>query len=266
MRRALITRITGQDGSYLTEFLINKGNEAHGIVRRRSSLHRSRLAGWYASPGVYGKRLFLHYADLNDPTTLRRAPNWETFQRATTGDLRRTTSAGCGRRSTTAPRRPLSLRLENCTRFRISWLWNSTRWDWIGETRQSRGPLRSPRRAIESRRKRRQGGSRSRVEPKGTGPDGAASRTPRPRFRRWDRPRSASHLRHQIARREALSGLRAIPKRFGSGAKFPRFILTSPNELARRPEHNPVVCALRVITGPNLPPPAGRRQNCNRQT
>jgi GDPmannose 4,6-dehydratase len=72
MRTALITGITGQDGSYLAELLIELGYEVHGIVRRTSSLDRSRLAHLYADKTIYGRRLFLHYADLDDPTTLRR--------------------------------------------------------------------------------------------------------------------------------------------------------------------------------------------------
>jgi GDPmannose 4,6-dehydratase len=72
MRRALITGITGQDGSYLTELLLEKGYEVHGMVRRTSSLDRSRLTHLYGDRTVYGKRLFLHYADLDDSTTMRR--------------------------------------------------------------------------------------------------------------------------------------------------------------------------------------------------
>src|SRR5258706_12384837 len=72
MIRALITGITGQDGSYLTELLLEKGYEVHGVVRRTSSLDRSRLNQLYSDPEIYGRRLFLHYADLDDPTTLRR--------------------------------------------------------------------------------------------------------------------------------------------------------------------------------------------------
>ncbi len=69
---AFITGITGQDGSYLTELLLAQGYEVHGAVRRTSSLERSRLAHLHADPTIYHKRLFLHYADLDDPTTLRR--------------------------------------------------------------------------------------------------------------------------------------------------------------------------------------------------
>jgi GDPmannose 4,6-dehydratase len=73
MPRAFITGITGQDGSYLTELLLEKGYEVHGVVRRTSSLERSRLDHLYADPAIYGQRLFLHYADLDDPTPMRRA-------------------------------------------------------------------------------------------------------------------------------------------------------------------------------------------------
>jgi GDPmannose 4,6-dehydratase len=72
MPKALITGITGQDGSYLTELLLGKGYEVHGVVRRTSSLERSRLKHLYADTATYNQRLFLHYADLDDPTTLRR--------------------------------------------------------------------------------------------------------------------------------------------------------------------------------------------------
>ena len=72
MQRALITGITGQDGSYLSELLLEKGYEVHGMVRRTSALDRSRLKHLYADTEVYNRRLFLHYADLDDPTTLRR--------------------------------------------------------------------------------------------------------------------------------------------------------------------------------------------------
>ena len=69
---ALVTGITGQDGSYLAELLLTKGYEVHGTVRRTSTIARSRLKHLYADPEIYNRALFLHYADLNDPTTLRR--------------------------------------------------------------------------------------------------------------------------------------------------------------------------------------------------
>ena len=72
MPRAIITGITGQDGSSLAELLLEKGYEVHGVVRRSSNLNRSRLDHLYHDPAIYGHRVFLHYADLDDPTTLRR--------------------------------------------------------------------------------------------------------------------------------------------------------------------------------------------------
>ncbi|MGC8830081.1 MAG: GDP-mannose 4,6-dehydratase [Verrucomicrobiia bacterium] len=71
--RALITGITGQDGSYLAELLLENGYEVHGIVRRTSTLVRSRIDHLYNNPNVYNKTFFLHYADLDDPNTIRRA-------------------------------------------------------------------------------------------------------------------------------------------------------------------------------------------------
>jgi GDPmannose 4,6-dehydratase len=72
LRVALVTGVTGQDGSYLVELLLGEGYEVHGLVRRTSSLERSRLAHLYADPAIHGQRLRLHYCDLDDSTTLRR--------------------------------------------------------------------------------------------------------------------------------------------------------------------------------------------------
>ncbi len=72
MTKALITGITGQDGSYLTELLLEKGYEVHGIVRRSSSFNRWRIEHLIQEPAIYGKKLFLHYADLSDDASLRR--------------------------------------------------------------------------------------------------------------------------------------------------------------------------------------------------
>lgn len=72
MKTAFITGITGQDGSYLAELLLSKGYEVHGIVRRSSSTARTRLDSLFHDKNVYDKRLFLHYADLDDSTTIRR--------------------------------------------------------------------------------------------------------------------------------------------------------------------------------------------------
>jgi GDPmannose 4,6-dehydratase len=69
---ALITGISGQDGSYLTELLLEKGYTVHGIVRRSSSTARTRLDSLFNDKEVYDHRLFLHYADLDDVTTIRR--------------------------------------------------------------------------------------------------------------------------------------------------------------------------------------------------
>ena len=71
-RVALITGITGQDGSYLAELLLREGYTVHGVVRRTSNLLRSRIDHLWRDDAVYGKRFFLHYADLSDGTTLRR--------------------------------------------------------------------------------------------------------------------------------------------------------------------------------------------------
>ena len=71
-RAALITGITGQDGSYLAELLLAEGYTVHGVVRRTSNLLRSRIDHLRQDEALYGKRFFLHYADLADGTTLRR--------------------------------------------------------------------------------------------------------------------------------------------------------------------------------------------------
>lgn len=69
---ALITGITGQDGSYLAELLLEKGYEVHGIIRRASTFNTDRIDHIYTDPHKEGVRLFLHYGDLNDGTMLRR--------------------------------------------------------------------------------------------------------------------------------------------------------------------------------------------------
>jgi GDPmannose 4,6-dehydratase len=71
-KRALITGITGQDGSYLAEFLLGKGYEVHGVKRRASQLNTQRIDHIYADPHDAGARLFLHYGDLTDATSLTR--------------------------------------------------------------------------------------------------------------------------------------------------------------------------------------------------
>ncbi len=71
-KSALITGITGQDGSYLAELLLAKGYTVHGVVRRTSNLLRSRIEHLRRDETIYAKHLFLHYGDLSDATTLRR--------------------------------------------------------------------------------------------------------------------------------------------------------------------------------------------------
>jgi GDPmannose 4,6-dehydratase len=71
-RRALVTGITGQDGSFLTEHLLEKDYEVHGLIRRASSFNTDRIDHLYQDPHTPGARLLLHYADLTDATGLRR--------------------------------------------------------------------------------------------------------------------------------------------------------------------------------------------------
>ena len=71
-KKALITGVTGQDGSYLSEFLIAKGYEVHGIKRRSSSLNTSRIDHLYQDPHEKNRNLILHYGDLTDSTNLIR--------------------------------------------------------------------------------------------------------------------------------------------------------------------------------------------------
>ena len=70
MRKALITGITGQDGSYLAEFLLEKGYEVHGLVRRSSYFNRQRLEHLYKGKEKRNKKLFLHYGDMTDSSSL----------------------------------------------------------------------------------------------------------------------------------------------------------------------------------------------------
>jgi GDPmannose 4,6-dehydratase len=70
MKKALITGITGQDGSYLADLLLEKGYEVHGIIRRASSFNTARIDHLYNDPAVYGTQLFLHYGDIADSTNL----------------------------------------------------------------------------------------------------------------------------------------------------------------------------------------------------
>jgi GDPmannose 4,6-dehydratase len=69
-KKALITGITGQDGSYLAELLLSKGYEVHGIIRRASTFNTGRIDHLYQDPHIHGVRLFLHYGDLSDSGNL----------------------------------------------------------------------------------------------------------------------------------------------------------------------------------------------------
>ena len=86
MPKALITGITGQDGSYLAELLLAKGYEVHGIVRRASQINTQRIDHLYQDPHAAGQRLFLHYGDMLDGTglaaTLRRVKPDELYNLA----------------------------------------------------------------------------------------------------------------------------------------------------------------------------------------
>ena len=70
--KALITGITGQDGSYLAELLLSKGYEVHGIIRRASTFNTKRIDHIYQDPHETNRRLFLHYGDLADAESIRK--------------------------------------------------------------------------------------------------------------------------------------------------------------------------------------------------
>lgn len=72
MKKALISGITGQDGSYLTDLLLEKGYEVHGIIRRSSSFNTGRIEHVYQDPHDSDRKLFLHYGDLSDGSNLNR--------------------------------------------------------------------------------------------------------------------------------------------------------------------------------------------------
>ena len=70
MKKALVTGITGQDGSYLAELLLEKGYEVHGIIRRASTFNTSRIDNLHANPDIHDARFFLHFGDISDSTSL----------------------------------------------------------------------------------------------------------------------------------------------------------------------------------------------------
>lgn len=72
MKKALITGVTGQDGSYLAEFLLSKGYEVHGMIRRSSSFNTGRIEQIYQDPHVPNRKFNLSYGDLSDGSSLNR--------------------------------------------------------------------------------------------------------------------------------------------------------------------------------------------------
>jgi GDPmannose 4,6-dehydratase len=72
MKKALITGITGQDGSYLAELLLDKGYEVHGLIRRASTFNTGRIDHLYKDRHIHGTKLFLHYGDLSDSSNLKK--------------------------------------------------------------------------------------------------------------------------------------------------------------------------------------------------
>ena len=72
MKKALVTGITGQDGSYLADLLLAKGYEVHGVIRRASTFNTARIDHLYQDPHVNGVRLFLHYGDLSDSVSMTK--------------------------------------------------------------------------------------------------------------------------------------------------------------------------------------------------
>jgi len=70
VKKALVTGITGQDGSYLAELLLEKGYEVHGIIRRASTFNTSRIDHLHANPDIHDARFFLHFGDISDSTSL----------------------------------------------------------------------------------------------------------------------------------------------------------------------------------------------------
>src|SRR3989344_6898576 len=75
VKKAFITGITGQDGSYLAELLLSKDYEVHGVIRRASTFNTSRIDHLYQDPHVNGVKLFLHYGDLTDGSNIERLIN-----------------------------------------------------------------------------------------------------------------------------------------------------------------------------------------------
>ena len=98
-KRALITGVTGQDGSYLAEFLLAKGYEVHGLMRRASLFNTDRIDHLYHDPHLAGPRLILHYGDLTDGSGMRRVLEKWTPTKSATSVLRATSRCRSTRRS-----------------------------------------------------------------------------------------------------------------------------------------------------------------------
>ena len=90
MKRGVITGITGQDGSYLAEFLLDKGYEVHGLIRRSSTFNTSSIDHLYIDPHDPDTRLFLHYGDLSDGARLVTLLSRIAPSRSTTSPLSHT--------------------------------------------------------------------------------------------------------------------------------------------------------------------------------
>ena len=83
-KKALITGVTGQDGSYLAEFLLKKGYQVHGMKRRSSSFNTDRIDHLYQDPHVKNRNFFLHYGDMTDSMSLVHVVRKLTLMRFTT--------------------------------------------------------------------------------------------------------------------------------------------------------------------------------------
>lgn len=92
MKKALITGITGQDGSYLAELLLSKGYEVHGLIRRSSSFNTARIEHLYHDPHEKDAALLLHYGDLTDGASVRNVLHQSVPTRFTI--LRRSRTCG----------------------------------------------------------------------------------------------------------------------------------------------------------------------------
>ena len=79
MKKAIITGVTGQDGAYLSDFLLEKGYQVHGIKRRSSSFNTQRIEHLYADPHQVNSKFKLHYGDLTDSLNLKNLMKYITW-------------------------------------------------------------------------------------------------------------------------------------------------------------------------------------------